>query len=207
MIELDHVRKQWGEVVGLDDVSLRVEPGEFVCVQGPSGGGKTTLLLTIGGMMRPTNGRVRLEGCDLYDLGGGARAALRGRLLGFVFQMYHLIPYLSVRENIRMGGGDEARAAMWMEKFGLSPRATHRPSRLSAGEQQRTALARALIHDPKLVLCDEPTGNLDPENAAAVFRILDEYRSGGGTVIVATHGALAEKHATRTVRLRGGRMA
>jgi len=196
----------------LDGVSLSLRAGEFVSVQGASGCGKSTLLLLAGGLLRPTAGTVRLLGEDLYALSPAQRAARRARRIGFVFQRFCLIPYLSVRDNVLSAtlgaaeGGLEARADRLIDGLGLGSRSTHHPAELSAGEQQRTALARALLHEPALVLADEPTGNLDPESARIVTRALAEAAAGGAAVVMATHSASAAEVATRHLRLDGGRL-
>jgi putative ABC transport system ATP-binding protein len=212
MVRLEKVAKTYrgrrGEVEALRDVDLEVARGEVLAVRGPSGSGKTTLLLVLGGMLRPTRGTVRVDGRDLQALGGGDLARFRRERIGFVFQLFHLVPYLDVLGNVLLAGrGGEAerpRAAELLERLGLSARAGHRPAELSAGEKQRVALARALLVRPALVLADEPTGNLDPPNAAEVFRVLGEYRKEGGTVIVATHGPSSDLGADREVRLHAG---
>jgi ABC-type lipoprotein export system ATPase subunit len=200
-----------GTLSALSDVNLEIREHEFVVLRGPSGCGKTTLLLVLGGMLRPTSGLVRFQDRDLYSLSVAERARLRAREIGFVFQMFHLVPYLTVEENARLAGGAPGpdapqRVRQMLEQVGLGPRRTHRPSELSAGERQRAALARALTHRPHLVLADEPTGNLDPDNAAAVFDQLARYHREGGTVFVVTHGPIADSLATRCLELRAGRL-
>ncbi len=200
-----------GQVAGLDDVSFEIARGEFVAIQGPSGSGKSTLLLTLGGMLRPTSGSVSILGQDLYALSGSARARFRAERLGFVFQLFHLVPYLDVRSNVLAGlptidAAARERVESLIHGLGLAPRARELPSTLSAGERQRVALARALAKQPPLILADEPTGNLDPENAALVFNRLAEYQRGGGTVLVVTHGSDAAPHANRVLRLAAGRV-
>jgi putative ABC transport system ATP-binding protein len=201
-----------GEVRGLSDVSFTVARGEFVAVQGASGSGKSTLLLTLGGMLRPSSGVVVVNGHELYGLSAAERGRLRAVGIGFVFQLFHLVPYLTVLENVLAGlpgsvdSAARARAAALLDEVGLSHRAAHKPATLSAGERQRTALARAILKQPAVILADEPTGNLDPENAAAVFRHLAAYQQRGGTVMVVTHGQDAAPHADRTFRLEQGRL-
>ena len=216
MIRCDEVtkvfRKNGSEVTSLDRFTAEVTEGEFVAVRGPSGSGKTTLLLTLGGMQRPSVGSVELAGRDLYALSPAERARLRSSEIGFVFQMFHLVPYLDLLANVLLAcpGKPSAevrqRASGLMDELGLADRASHRPGELSAGERQRLAVARALLNRPKLILADEPTGNLDPENAAEVIRHLAEFHRGGGTVVLVTHGAAADAHADRTLRLEQGRL-
>jgi len=215
MLELRGVSKIYrageGEIRALDGVSVRVEAGEFVAVRGPSGCGKSTLLMAAAGMARPSAGRVLLDGEDLYALSPRRRAAVRAAKVGFVFQMFHLIPYLSVWENIlsplvagARGTRDDARAIA--ERVGLTERLGHRPSELSTGERQRVALARALLNRPQLILADEPIGNLDPENGRAVMDFLAEFNAEGGTVLLVTHEELAAGYAQRTITLERGRL-
>ena len=216
MIRCDEVtkvfRKNGSEVTSLDRFTAEVAEGEFVAVRGPSGSGKTTLLLTLGGMQRPSAGSVQLAGRDLYALSPAERARLRSSEIGFVFQMFHLVPYLDLLGNVLLAcpGKPSAevrqRASGLMDELGLADRASHRPGELSAGERQRLAVARALLNRPKLILADEPTGNLDPENAAEVIRHLAEFHRGGGTVVLVTHGSAADAHADRTLRLEQGRL-
>jgi len=214
MIDLEKVSKVYrtrnGEVRALDRVSLSVDRGEFLVVRGPSGSGKSTLLLTIGGMIHPTEGRVIVNGRDLYAMSGRERARFRAEHIGFIFQMFYLVPYLNVIENVLLsasaakGKAELSRAQELLERLGLSGREHHRPSELSTGERQRTAIARALFNRPEIILADEPTGNLDPDNAAEVMGYLSEFHRDGGTVIVVTHESMAERYADRVVRLREG---
>jgi len=201
-----------GVVRALEDVSLHVAAEEFVVVRGPSGCGKSTLLLTAGGLLSPTTGQVTVDGQDPYQLGPERRAAFRASAVGFVFQQFHLVPYLNVTENVLTAAlaaeipDAAARAGELIDRFGLTDRADHRPSQLSTGERQRTALARAMLNRPKLILADEPTGNLDDENAQGVLTALAEYARDGGTVLLVTHDGKVDAFAHRTVRLRGGKI-
>ncbi|HUT24855.1 MAG TPA: ABC transporter ATP-binding protein [Sumerlaeia bacterium] len=217
MIRFENVsriyRTRRGEVKALDNVTLHVEANEFLVVRGPSGSGKTTLLLAAGAMHRPTSGRVLVKGDDLYAMSPRERAAFRARHIGFVFQMFHLIPYLTVLENVMLGGGAVAsrarreEATQMLERLDIQNRESHKPAELSAGERQRTAIARAMLGRPKLILADEPTGNLDPENARQVIERLSEFHRDGVTVVVVTHGAVADQHASRIIHLAQGRIA
>ncbi|MGA2069511.1 MAG: ABC transporter ATP-binding protein [Thermoguttaceae bacterium] len=200
-------------VVALDGVSLALAPGEFVAVRGPSGSGKSTLLLAAGGLLAPTGGLVAFEGQDLYGLSPAARARWRARHVGFVFQQFYLIPYLSVLDNVLAPAlawrlpEPRRRAAELLDRFSLADRAAHVPAELSVGQQQRTALARALLHRPRLLLCDEPTGNLDDQSAEVVLECLSEFQRDGGAVLLVTHYAGAARRAGRTVLLEAGRIA
>jgi ABC-type lipoprotein export system ATPase subunit len=206
-------RRAGREVRALDGATLRVAAGEFVAVQGPSGCGKTTLLLVAGGLLRPDGGVVRVDGQDPYALAPEARADFRAATVGFVFQQFHLIPYLGVRENILAAALTAAapadartRADSLIDELGLAPRAEHVPAELSTGERQRTALARALLNRPKVLLADEPTGNLDADSAAAVIDHLAAFAAAGGTVLLVTHDARAASRAGRVVRMAAGRL-
>ena len=216
MIRCDEVtkifRKNGSEVTSLNRFTADIGAGEFVAVRGPSGSGKTTLLLTLGGMQRPSAGLVQFSGRDLYGLSPADRAGLRSGEIGFVFQMFHLVPYLDLMGNVLLaspgkpGPAVRKRAGELLDKLGLTERVSHRPGELSAGERQRLAVARALLNRPKLILADEPTGNLDPENAAEVVRHLAEFHQAGGTVVLVTHGTAADTHADRFLSLKQGRL-
>lgn len=218
MVELKDITKIYrtrrGDVQALRDVNLRIEKGEFVVLCGPSGSGKTTLLMTVAAMLRPTAGSVCVEQRDLYAMSIGDRAKFRARNIGFVFQMFHLVPYLNIVENVLLAGGISGSGRMavpkgpaaeeLLKRFGLAERASHKPAELSAGEKQRAAMARAMFNRPEIILADEPTGNLDPANAESVLGHLSEFHRGGGTVIVATHGPTAGRFADRVIYLRNG---
>ena len=201
-----------GQVNALDGVSLEIPKGEFVALRGPSGSGKTTLLMAIAGMLRPSAGTVQVAQADIYALSQQERARFRAKHIGFVFQMFHLVPYLTISENIQLATRIEGEAdrkpevARLLDQLGLAGRATHKPAELSAGEKQRTAIARSLLNRPQLILADEPTGNLDPDNADAAMKYLADFQQDGGTVVVATHGSAADAFATRVVSLRDGRL-
>lgn len=201
-----------GKITALKSVSFSVQQGELLAVRGPSGCGKTTLLLTAGGLLRPSSGQVNLDGQDPYQLNPEQRSQLRARTIGFVFQQFHLIPYLTVRQNIlaaslAMPGKDAStRTNYLIEYFGLDERAEHVPAQLSTGEKQRTALARALLNEPKVILADEPTGNLDEDNAQTVFGYLSQYVRDGGCVLLVTHDAQATAHATRALQMSQGQL-
>lgn len=192
------------------DVSISVAAGEFVAVQGPSGCGKTTLLLAAGGLLKPDSGNVYIDGQELYALPPEKRARMRSGAIGFVFQQFHLIPYFTVIENIltpTIAASTEAgreRAEELIAHFNLSDRSDHLPADLSTGERQRTALARALMNCPKLLLADEPTGNLDERNAETVISYLIEFAGKGGAVLLVTHDARAAQFADRAVSMEQG---
>jgi ABC-type lipoprotein export system ATPase subunit len=199
-------------VRALDGVTLHIAPRELVAIQGPSGCGKTTLLLISGGLLKPDAGQVLLAGQDPYALAPDARARFRAENVGFVFQQFHLIPYLSVLDNIlapalaRPLENARERAAELASRFGLADRQTHVPGELSTGERQRTALARALLHKPQFLLADEPTGNLDEASGKIVLGHLAEFAKAGGAVLLVTHDPRAAEYATRTVRMESGRI-
>lgn len=218
LVELNQVTKTYttpaGAVSALSDVTLSMAAGEFVAVTGASGCGKSTLLLTLGGLLRPNHGEVLVDGTNLYNLTPNERAQFRARTIGFVFQQFYLIPYLNVVDNVlaaRLGlpAGDRhevrTKAEQVVEQLGLRERMHHRSGQLSTGERQRTALARALLNQPKLLLADEPTGNLDAENAEIVFQHLKQFTKNGGAVLVVTHDQQAAERAERIVRLKSGR--
>ena len=198
------------DVRAVEDVSLTLDAGEFLAIRGSSGSGKSTLLHMIGGLMRPDEGIVTAGGEDLYALSVDGRARFRARTIGFVFQQFHLIPYLSVEENIAaasMGQGREdlqEEIGRLLDRLGLAHRRKQVPPRLSVGERQRVSLARALVNRPKLLLADEPTGNLDPDNAERVLSHLSEFAAEGGGVILVTHHPEAAARASRSVRLENG---
>jgi putative ABC transport system ATP-binding protein len=212
MLEFKKVSKWFngteGKVTALKDVSFRVGPGELLAIRGPSGCGKTTLLLAAGGLLRPSEGHIRLDGRDPYGLSPEQRSKLRARTIGFVFQQFHLIPYLTVRQNILAASlalperEVATRAQDIIHHFGLDDRVNHVPAQLSTGERQRTALARAVLNEPKVILADEPTGNLDEDNARTVLGYLSQYADDGGCVLLVTHDQRAAAHATRTLQMR-----
>ena len=200
-------------IAALDDVSLELPRGRFVALRGSSGCGKSTLLLAAGGLLRPDRGSIRVNDQDLYALSPEERARFRALNIGFVFQQFHLVPYLSVLDNVlaaSLGVGSNGalydRACQLVDQFGLLPRRKHRPGQLSTGERQRTALARALLNRPKLILADEPTGNLDEENSRIVFAALRDFVNGGGGVLMVTHDPRSAEAADCTLTLEAGRL-
>ena len=208
-----HYRQGAALVRALDGVSLRVEKGEFVAVVGRSGSGKTTFLDLVGLLLRPTSGGVRIDDEDVGKLSDSQRADLRGTKVGFIFQEYNLLPTLSALENVMLplrynrakrDGGRE-RALRLLEEVGLGERARHRPAQLSGGEQQRVAVARALINEPSIILGDEPTGNLDSQLASELIQVVRRAnRDHGVTVVIVTHDLELAGKADRIVRLKDG---
>ena len=206
-------------VHALRDVHLTVRRGEHLAVVGPSGSGKSTLLNTLGLLDRPTAGSYLLDGVETTGLGDLERTSLRGSRIGFVFQSFHLLPYRTVDENVMLAeayrrprpdrgrGGRLARAHRALEQVGLGHRVGFRPDRLSGGERQRVAIARALLSDPALLLCDEPTGNLDTENTLSVLELFDDLCAQGMTLVVITHDEAVSRRAGRRVRITDGRLA
>jgi len=198
----------------LDNVSLEIDRGDFVSIVGPSGSGKSTFLLMLGGMLSPASGAVLVGGQSLYDLSPERRAAVRREKIGFVFQTFNLVPYLTALENVqiplflaRLGDAEQKRRAVaLLERIGLDDRLDHKPSELSVGQQQRVALARMLANDPPIILADEPTGNLDPDNAQAALDFLTEVNREGRTVVMVTHDMRAAQVAHRALRMVEGRV-
>ena len=221
MIEVRHVEKRYrvGDtwLAVLRGVSLAIAAGEFVAIVGPSGAGKSTLLHLIGGLDLPTAGSVTIDGRAWDRMTPAQQARLRNEAIGFVFQSYHLLPELTALENTMlpalMGWRSEtsrtvrAQALDWLGRVGLSSRAAHRPGELSGGEQQRVAIARALMNRPRLLLCDEPTGNLDTVSGEAVLDILIQcHRQVQTTLVIVTHEATVAQAAGRVVQMRDGRI-
>ena len=216
MLEASHLSKTYGspggELAVLRDVSLTLQPGESASVMGPSGSGKSTLLYILGGLEPPSSGSVRLNGADPYSLSAAALAAFRNRDIGFVLQDHCLLPQCTVLENVLVptlvgeaDSGADARARALITQVGLGDRLHHRPAELSGGEKQRAAIARALVRQPRLVLCDEPTGNLDTETAGVVADLLVKLHAQQQTImIVVTHSeALGSRFQRRWQMQRG----
>jgi len=201
-------------VAALAGVTLAVRAGEFVAVMGPSGSGKSTLLNVIAGLERPTGGTIRVGGEELTKLDEQALARHRSKRVGMVFQAFNLLPRYRVVENVALplafaGTGRAerlAKARALLERLGMSARAEHRTNELSGGELQRAAIARALVSDPAILLADEPTGNLDSANGAALIALFEEVHAHGQTILLVTHDAAIAAHAQRTVRMRDGRV-
>jgi putative ABC transport system ATP-binding protein len=199
-------------VKALDGATLHIPAGDFVSVVGPSGSGKSTLLLMLGGMLSPSQGRVLLGAKSVYDLSPSERAQMRREKVGFVFQTFNLVPYLSALENVQVPlflakaeeKAQQERATALLERVGLADRLDHKPGELSVGQQQRVALARMLANDPAVILADEPTGNLDPETSQQIIGFLEEFNAEGKTIVMVTHDPRAAKRAKRTLRLQNG---
>jgi putative ABC transport system ATP-binding protein len=210
-IELDEVTKNYGAVCALDRVTFGIEAGEWLAIMGPSGSGKTTLLNLLGCLDQPAGGRVLIGGVDTAGLGRQDLTRFRAETVGFIFQQYHLIPYLTALENVMLAQyfhsmTDEGEALRALEKVGLTERAGHLPSQLSGGEQQRVSIARALINQPKIILADEPTGNLDAVNEELVLEILERLHAEGHTILMVTHDEKVGRRAGRRIDLEHGRI-
>ena len=218
MIALENVSKTYclggADVRALTDVSLDIEAGEYVVLVGPSGSGKSTLLHIIGCLDRPTAGTYRLGGVSVGELDINGLAEIRSRTVGFVFQRFHLMPRMTAIENVglpmsfagRSPGERRERGAALLARVGLADRAAHRPSELSGGEQQRVAIARALANGPRIIVADEPTGNLDSATAAEIARILDSLSAEGRTILIVTHDREVAFRARRIVEMADGRI-
>ncbi|MDR3279020.1 MAG: ABC transporter ATP-binding protein, partial [Synergistaceae bacterium] len=192
ILELNKISKIYGSVKALYEVNFSVEEGEWVAIMGPSGSGKTTMMNIIGCMDRPTDGTATLDGRDISALSPAQLTEIRRDKIGLIFQQFHLISYLSALENVMVAQYyhsmiDEKEALSALERVGLKDRATHLPRQLSGGEQQRVCIARALINYPRLILADEPTGNLDEANEEMVMDIFRRLHNDGSTIIVVTH--------------------
>ena len=220
MIRLNHVSRLYpsraeapgGMIRALDDFSLRVEPGEWIAVMGPSGSGKSTLVNLMGCLDRPSSGEILLDGRNVAVLNRNELNRVRAEKIGFVFQQFHLIPYLSAVENVMLAQyfhsmTDEQEAREALAKVGLKDRADHVPAQLSGGEQQRVCIARALINDPKIILADEPTGNLDAMNEEIVLRLLRELHDQGRTIVMVTHDPVVARLSDRRIELHHGKIA
>ena len=216
LIELNAVTKSYQRgsetIRAVNDLTLSVAPGEFVAIVGPSGSGKTTLLNLIGCVDKPDGGTLRIDGEETSGLKEAGLTKIRARKIGFVFQQFFLLPTLTALENVQLpavfqrNGDCAKRAAQLLERVGLSQRIHHLPKELSGGEMQRVAIARALINEPKILLADEPTGNLDSQNAEAILKIFRELNASGLTVLIVTHNAELARQAGRVVSLRDGRL-
>lgn len=214
MINIDNVSKIYRrggkEFKALQNISLAINQGDYIVVTGASGAGKSTLLSTIGGLIKPDSGEILFNGKNLYGNGGIALAAYRKMNVSFMFQQFHLMPYLTVYENIRLACYDEKYQAdieFYLEKCSLSELKNKYPAELSVGEKQRTAFIRAIITRPGILLADEPTGNLDPVNSSILFTLIDDYNKNGGTVVVVTHDTVPSKNSSRSIILDNGKIS
>lgn len=219
MFRLEGVSKTYSrpgsKVTALHADALEIPAGSYVAIVGPSGSGKSTLLSMLGGMLSPTTGRVWLGDVSLYELSVNERARLRRDKIGFVFQTFNLVSYLTAVENVQIplslngvpGDDQFARAAALLQRVGLSERLSHKPCELSIGQQQRVALARTVANGPAVILADEPTGNLDPESRRVVLDFFDELHKGGCTIVMVTHDTVAAERATTCLRLLNGTLA
>jgi putative ABC transport system ATP-binding protein len=211
-VKIDLLVKNYGTLRALDQISFKIQAGEWIALMGPSGSGKTTLINILGGLDTLTSGHVVVDGLDLADLGENDLVRYRAEKIGFVFQQFHLVPYLNALENVMLAQyfhsvTDEGEAAEALKRVGLGHRLTHLPSQLSGGEQQRVAIARALINQPKLILADEPTGNLDEANEEIVIGLFRELHSAGHTILMVTHDPDIAQQADRRIELVHGHLA
>jgi ABC-type lipoprotein export system ATPase subunit len=212
MLSCEQVSKTYrtshGQIPVLHDVSLELGKGECVVISGPSGCGKTTLMLTLGNMLQPDQGRVLFEDTDIYAMSAPEQSNFRNTKLGFIFQNFHLIPYLNVLDNVavavRTQQVEQDDFTKLLTRLRLDHRLNHKPAALSTGEQQRVAIARALVNQPRVILADEPTGNLDEENSDEVYRVLSEFRDQGGSVVIVSHRTDSHPIANRVLNLRDG---
>jgi putative ABC transport system ATP-binding protein len=217
-IDARNLVKQYGigeaKVTAINDVSFGIETGEFVAMMGESGSGKSTLLSILGGLNSPTSGRIWVDGVDVYSLTSDERADFRKNSIGFVFQNFHLLPYLTLAENvmmplaiIKMSKKEKLSMAIdTLDRVGLSGKANRLPSQISGGEQERVAIARAIVCRPPIILADEPTGNLDTGTGAEIMKLLSKLNHEGITVIMVTHSNEYAHHARRLIRLSDGRL-
>lgn len=209
VLKITDLVKSFGSVKALDKINLDIKEGEWVSIMGPSGSGKTTLLNILSLMDTITSGTMSLDDKDISQLSEEDKIIIRRERIGLVFQQFHLIPYLTTLENVMLAQyyhstTDESEAKKVLEKVGLGHRLDHLPSQLSGGEQQRVCIARALINEPKILLADEPTGNLDEENEEVVIKLFQELHQEGKTIILITHNPDLGKYSDRTIMLKHG---
>ena len=212
VVKIDSLHKHFGNVRALDGISFQVAEGEWIAIMGPSGSGKTSLINILGGLDTPTSGNAIVDGIDVAHLDEAGLTRFRAEKIGFVFQQFHLVPYLTALENVMLAQyfhstTDETEARESLERVGLGDRIEHLPAQLSGGEQQRVAVARALINHPKLILADEPTGNLDEANEAIVINLLRDLHAQGHTILMVTHAPEIGRLADRRIELAHGRLA
>ena len=211
LVQVDDLRKEFGNVRALAGVSFSVEAGEWIAIMGPSGSGKTTLINILGGLDMPTAGQAVVDGVDVARLDEAGLTRFRAQKIGFVFQQFHLVPYLTALENVMLAQyfhstTDENEAQKALERVGLGDRVEHLPGALSGGEQQRVAVARALINHPKLILADEPTGNLDEANEETVIQLFKELHHEGHTILMVTHDPSIGNLADRRIEFAHGKL-
>jgi len=213
MIEISNIskiyRKGSEEFIALQNVSLKIAKGEFVSVTGASGAGKSTLLNAIGGLIIPDSGEVLFRGNNVYNQSTQATDEYRKSHVGFMFQQFHLMPYLTVVENIKLACYKKDRSVnidSYLEKCSISLLKNKYPDELSVGEKQRTAFIRAIISNPEILLADEPTGNLDPENSGILMNLVEDHHKKGGTVILVSHDPITAQYANRSIVLEKGRL-
>jgi putative ABC transport system ATP-binding protein len=211
LVQVENLRKAFGNVRALDGVSFRVDAGEWIAIMGPSGSGKTTLINILGGLETPTAGQAIVDGTDVARLDEAGLTRFRAEKIGFIFQQFHLVPYLTAVENVMLAQyfhstTDEKEAQQSLERVGLGDRIEHLPSQLSGGEQQRVAVARALINQPKLILADEPTGNLDEANEEIVLSLMRELHADGHTILMVTHATSIGRLADRRIEFAHGHL-
>lgn len=212
LVELKNVTKNYnGKVCALDNINFSINKGQWVSIMGPSGSGKTTLLNIISCLDSPSSGAVIVDGMNISNLSSGELTRFRREVIGLVFQQFHLIPYLNALENVMLAQyfhsiADEEEARKALERVGLGDRLHHMPSQLSGGEQQRVCIARALINEPKILLADEPTGNLDRENEDIVMELFKELHREGHTIVVVTHDPEIGEMGQRIIRLEHGKL-
>ncbi|MDR3248394.1 MAG: ABC transporter ATP-binding protein [Treponema sp.] len=212
LLELKDISKIYGTLTALSNINLSVRQGEWLAIMGPSGSGKTTMMNIVGCMDKPSKGDVLLEGVNISKEGAKSLTTIRRDKIGLIFQQFHLVNYLTALENVMVAQyyhsmPDEKEALAALDRVGLAARAKHLPSQLSGGEQQRVCIARALINYPKLILADEPTGNLDEANENIVIDIFKQLHAEGSTIIVVTHDPEVAEDAERTVVLEHGKIA
>ena len=213
MLIINHITKLYKKrsksFTALDDVTFKVEKGDFVAIVGPSGSGKSTLLHTVGGLIHPDSGQILYKGRDIYTLNGHEADLYRRENVGFVFQQFHLVPYLSVYENIKLvciQPTYNQYIESYLEKCSLTTLKNKYPSELSVGEKQRIAFIRAIITKPDILLADEPTGNLDPLNSSIIMSLIEDFHKEGGTVLLVSHDPATAKYAGRYITLQAGKL-
>jgi putative ABC transport system ATP-binding protein len=213
MLDIQNITKKYkkGPIVytAIDDVSFKVKKNDFFAVIGASGSGKSTLLNSVGGLIHPDTGKILYNNNDIYKLNRKASDRFRKEKIGFVFQQFHLLPYLTVEDNISMACFEKSHYENidpMLEKCSLTELKKKYPSELSVGEKQRTAFIRAIISKPEILLADEPTGNLDPQNSKVLLDLIEDFHKNGGTVLLVSHDSTASGYATETIRLEKGKL-